>query len=431
VINRRRESFDPGRHAAGKIWWYGERGRLGNLVLAMNPDHAAGITTCESASAGISKFERRVTSITVSSASNEGQLAMTANRRSERLSAEVLSVLRESVQDRIFPGAVAALISSTDEIYIPFGRETYDPTARPISDESIFDVASLTKILATATAIMQLVERKQLALHDRAFNFVPQLRQVPKDKITIFQLLAHMAGFPGGEPLSRHLKSRDEILESICSINLLYLPGTGRIYDDLGYILLGVIVESLTGLTLDKYCQNEIFEPLAMSETMFVPPKALLRRVVPTEIDDDRGGLLRGIVHDERAYLMGGVAGHAGIFTTARDLGKFARSMMDHDQGLARTLSAASIRLMWSRHWQDSEGEYGLGWDRLRPSYMNGIDDDDAVGHTGFTGVSLVISPKRDLALILLSNRVHPVRCSTSLIGQARRRFVEAVMRYC
>ena len=159
---------------------------------------------------------------------------MKANTRSERLRADVLSVLRDSVQDRIFPGAVAALISSTDEIYIPFGCETYDPIARPISDESIFDVASLTKIVATATAIIQLVERKQLALHDRACNVVPQLRQAPKDQITIFQLLAHTAGFPGGEPLSRHYKSRDEILEAICSINLLYLPGTSRIYDDLG-----------------------------------------------------------------------------------------------------------------------------------------------------------------------------------------------------
>jgi CubicO group peptidase (beta-lactamase class C family) len=378
------------------------------------------------------EFERQVTSIRVSLAPSEGQLAMKANIRSESLRAGIRSVLSDSVQDRIFPGAVAAVISSADEIYIPFGRETYDPIAPPISDESIFDVASLTKILATTTAIVQLVERKQLALHDRAFNFVPQLRQAPKDEITIFQLLAHTAGFPGGEPLSRHLKSRDEIVESICSISLLYPPGTGRIYDDLGYILLGLIVESITGLSLDKYCQIEIFEPLGMSETIFVPPEALLGRVVPTEIDADRGGLLRGVVHDERAHLMGGVAGHAGIFTTARDLGKFSRSMMGHEKGaLAGTLSTASVRLMWCRQWQDSEGEYGLGWDRLRPSYMNGIDDSDAVGHTGFTGVSLVISPKRNLAMILLSNRVHPVRSSRSLIGQARRRFVEAVMRYC
>jgi CubicO group peptidase (beta-lactamase class C family) len=356
---------------------------------------------------------------------------MITNGRSERLSADVLSVLRDSVQANIFPGAVAALISSTDETYIPFGLETYDPIARPITDESIFDVASLTKIVATATAIMQLVERKQLSLHDLACNFLPQLRQTPKDRITIFQLLAHTAGFPGGEPLGRQYKSRDEILEAIFSIDLLYPPGTDRVYDDLGYILLGVIVESITGVTLDKYCESQIFGPLEMSETMFVPHKSLLGRIVPTEVDAARGGLLRGVVHDERAFAMGGVAGHAGIFTTARDLGRFARSMMGHDKSaLAGILSSASVQLMWSRQWQDSEGEYGLGWDRLRPGYMNGIDDCDAVGHTGFTGVSLVISPRRDLAMILLSNRVHPVRSDRSQIGLARRRLVEAVMRH-
>ena len=356
---------------------------------------------------------------------------MKADKRSERLSADVLSVLRDSVNDKIFPGAVAALISSTDERYIPFGFETYDPTARPVTEDSIFDVASLTKVVATATATMQLVERNQLSLNDQACNFLRPLRQAPKNRITISQLLAHTAGFPGGEPLSRQLKSRDEILEAIFSLNLLYPPGTNRIYDDLGYILLGLIVESITGVTFDKYCQNEIFRPLKMNETMFVPGKTFLGRIVPTEIDSGRGGLLRGIVHDERAYIMGGVAGHAGIFTTAPDLGRFSRLMMGHgESALARILSDASIKLMWSRQWQDSQGEYGLGWDRLRPSYMNGIDDCDAVGHTGFTGVSLVISRRRDLAIILLSNRVHPVRSARSQINLARRRLVEAVMRH-
>jgi CubicO group peptidase (beta-lactamase class C family) len=359
------------------------------------------------------------------------QLAMKTNRRSEKLSTDVLSVLRDSVEHNIFPGAVAALISSTEEIYLPFGFETYDPIARPVTDNSIFDVASLTKVVATATAIMQLVERRQLSLQDLACDFLPQLRQTPKDRITILQLLAHTAGFPGGEPLGRQHKSRAEVLDAIFSIDLAYPPGTDRVYDDLGYILLGVIVESITGVTLDKYCESEVFGPLKMSETMFVPHKTLLGRIVPTEVDADRGGLLRGVVHDERAYAMGGVAGHAGIFSTARDLGRFARSMMGHDKSaLAGILSSASVQLMWSRQWQDSEGEYGLGWDRLRPSYMNGIDDCDAVGHTGFTGVSLVISPRRDLAMILLSNRVHPVRSDRSLIGQARRGLVEAVVRH-
>ena len=355
---------------------------------------------------------------------------MNTSARSERLSADIVSVLRDSVRDRIFPGAVAALISSTDEAYVPFGFETYDPMARPITEESIFDVASLTKVVATATAVMQLVERKQLSLHDHAGDFLPLLRQAPKDRITISQLLAHTAGFPGGEPLRQHT-SRDDILSAIFSMDLLYPPGTDRVYDDLGYILLGLIVESITGVALDQYCENEIFAPLGMSETMFVPPTTLLGRIVPTEVDAARGGLLRGVVHDETACRMGGVAGHAGIFTTVRDLGSFARSMLGHDKGaLAGVLSSQSVRLMWSRQWQDAQGEYGLGWDRLRPGYMNGIDDGDAVGHTGFTGVSLVISPRRDLAMILLSNRVHPVRSDRSQINLARCRFVEAAMRH-
>jgi CubicO group peptidase (beta-lactamase class C family) len=209
-------------------------------------------------------------------------------------------------------------------------------------------------------------------------------------------------------------------------MDLLYTPGTDRVYDDLGYILLGVIVEAITGVALDTFCNNEIFAPLAMSETAFVPDQTLRERIVPTEIDAARGGLLRGVVHDERAYWMGGVAGHAGLFMTARDLGRFARAMMGHEHASTGVLSRASVRRMWSRHWQDDQGEYGLGWDRLRPGYMNGIDDAEAVGHTGFTGVSLVISQRRDLAMILLSNRVHPVRTERSQINLARCRLVEA-----
>jgi CubicO group peptidase (beta-lactamase class C family) len=342
--------------------------------------------------------------------------------------AEVRAVLRDSVDARIFPGAVAALISRTDEIYVPFGRETYDPGTRPITAESIFDIASLTKIVATSTAVMQLVERGQLSLDDRACEFLPDLRRAPKDRITISQLLAHTAGFPGGEPL-RPYASRDERLNAIFSMDLQYAPGTGRIYDDLGYILLGLIVEAVTGLAFDTYCESEIFARLDMRETMFVPPTRLLDRIVPTEIDPERGGLLRGVVHDGTAWKLGGVAGHAGLFSTARDLAKFCRAMMGHaEDALGGVLSSRSVERMWSPHWRDDEGEYGLGWDRLRPSYMNGIDDREAVGHTGFTGVSLVISPRRELAMILLSNRVHPVRSDRTQIGLARRRFVEAAV---
>jgi len=376
-------------------------------------------------------MDRRCANVVAGDATPQADRAMSAGRPLNRLTADVLAVLRDSVRDRIFPGAVAALISRTDEIYIPFGYETYEPGARPIPGDSIFDIASLTKIVATATAIMQLVERKQLALDDHACEFLPDLRHTPKDRITIAQLLAHTAGFPGGEPL-RHYDTRDERVNAIFSMDLAYAPGTDRVYDDLGYILLGFIVEAVTGVAFDTYCENEILRPLGMRETMFVPPAALLPRIVPTEIDPDRGGLLRGVVHDGTASKLGGVAGHAGLFSTARDLGRFCRAMMRHAEGaLGGVLSSQSVQRMWSPQWQDHEGEYALGWDRLRPSYMNGLDDRDAVGHTGFTGVSLVISPRHDVALILLSNRVHPVRSDRTQIGLARRRFVEAALRHC
>jgi CubicO group peptidase (beta-lactamase class C family) len=278
---------------------------------------------------------------------------------------------------------------------------------------------------------MQLVERGKLSLDDRACGFLPQLKRDLKDRITIAQLLAHTAGFPGGEPL-RHCRSRDEILGTIATIEPLYPPGSNRIYDDLGYILLGLIVEDVTGVALDAYCRQQIFAPLGMSATMFVPDRELVSRIVPTEVDVERGGLLRATVHDHAAYVLGGVAGHAGLFSTAQDLGRFARAMISYDMGaaVAGILSRASVKRLWSRQWRDEEGEYGLGWDRLRPSYMNGLDDPEAVGHTGFTGVSLVISPRRDLAMILLSNRVHPVRSDRSRIGEVRRRFVETVLRF-
>jgi CubicO group peptidase (beta-lactamase class C family) len=299
-----------------------------------------------------------------------------------------------------------------------------------VANEAMFDVASLTKVIATTTAIMQLIDKGMIGLEESAWKFIPQLSTGPKRQITIANLLAHTAGFPGAVPLYRECRSRSELLEAIFSIDLLYSPGTVRVYDDFGYVILGLIVERITGSSLSGYCANNIFQPLNMRDTMFLPPERLRERIMPTEIDEERGGLVRGVVHDEHAHLLGGVSGHAGMFSTAHDLGQFAKVVMGHDRSdSGKILSDESVRLMWSRQWQDREGEYGLGWDRIRTSYMNGIDDPDAVGHTGFTGVSLVISPQRDFALILLSNRVHPVRSDRAQIDLARRRLVEAVLR--
>lgn len=350
---------------------------------------------------------------------------------SDDLRADIVELLSASVRQRVFPGAVAALVSDTDELYVAAGRETYDASAIAVTKDSLFDVASLTKVIATATAVMQLVEQNRISLQDPASRYLPRLTG-SKKHISISQLLSHTAGFSGITPLYRTCKSRDELLEAIFSIDLLYSPGSDRVYDDLGYILLGLIVESVTGVTLDAWCSNAIFGPLNMRHTMYVPRNRFSGQIVPTEIDPERGGLLRGVVHDENAFVLGGIAGQAGLFSSAPDLSRFVRMFLGHDEtSFSGVLSDSSIRLMCARQWQDGEGEYGLCWDRTRPVYMDGIDDPDAIGHTGFTGVSMTISPRRGLALILLSNRVHPVRSDRARIDSVRRSFVEAVVRHC
>jgi CubicO group peptidase (beta-lactamase class C family) len=342
----------------------------------------------------------------------------------------ITTVLEEAVAGRVFPGAVAAVVQNgRDDVIVACGRETYDPTARPVTVDAIFDVASLTKAVATTTAVMQLVETAELRLADRACMFIPQLDRPAARDITISQLLTHTAGFPGGEVSHRHCRNRTEMLEAVFSSDLVDLPGSRRVYDDLSFIILGCIIEKVTGASLDAYCDARIFRPLAMSDTMFAPPPPMRDRIIPTEIDRDRGGLLRGIVHDENAYRLDGVAGHAGMFSTIRDLSRFSRMILGpRSENASGVLSERSISSMSAPHWRDADGEYGLGWDRRQSRYMNGLADADAIGHTGFTGTSMVISAATGSAMILLSNRVHPVRTDRVAIDRVRRRFIETAV---
>ena len=355
---------------------------------------------------------------------------VTLDEDSDRLRSRVLAALEEAVCDRVFPGAVAAIVrKGRDDVIVACGRETYDASARRVTGDAIFDVASLTKVVATTTAIMQLAEAGELRFGENAWRFIPQLQRSQAREITIFHLLTHTAGFPGGEILHRHCRTRSEVLDAVFASRLVYPPGFRRIYDDLSFIILGCIVEKISGLSLNDYCETRIFRPLKMSDTMFAPPAPMRHRIIPTEIDNDRGGLLRGTVHDDNAYRLDGVAGHAGMFSTAGDLCTFVRMISSPRRASASgVLPERSIALMRAPQWRDADGEYGFGWDRRQRRYMNGIDDPDAIGHTGFTGTSMVISPASESAMILLSNRVHPVRTDRAAIDRVRCRFVEAVI---
>jgi CubicO group peptidase (beta-lactamase class C family) len=324
-------------------------------------------------------------------------VAQEFNISSDSLKQDTASLLEKAIRERVFPCAVVGIVFGETQFFFAAGKETYDDIAAPVHTNAIFDIASLTKVMATSTAVMQLVESAEISLEDYAFIFLPRLVGARRE-ITIKQLLAHTAGFPGPVPFYQFCHNREELLDAVYSTELAYAPGTNRIYDDISFILLGLIVEAVTDAGFDQYCAEHIFRPLHMFDTMFNPSEHYDRQIIPTEIDPMRGGLLRGMVHDENACLMRGVD--------------------------------ASIHRMQFQQWQDSDGEYGLGWDKLRRRYMNGIDDENVIGHTGFTGTSLIVSPKRDLAVILLSNRIYPKRSDVSPIMAVRRELVELIIHH-
>jgi CubicO group peptidase (beta-lactamase class C family) len=350
------------------------------------------------------------------------------------LAESISAQLRGAVEARVFPGAVAAIAFGERRYLIAAGRETYDHDAPEVSRHALFDVASLTKVVATTTAIMQLIESQALSLDDRAVRYLPRLDHSGKREITIRQLMTHTAGYPGPYEFFRFCHTPEQLIDAIYAVDLVDTPGARRLYDDISFMLLAFIVEEIVGTRFDRHCGKTIFEPLNMSSTTYCPSVGD-RQVIPTEIDPQRGGLLRGVVHDENCSVLGGVAGHAGLFSTGEDLLRFAAAIVGslgpvaHDSA-ARVLSAQSVARMCQREWRDHEGEYGLGWDRGRPHYMGSPGDEEVIGHTGFTGTSMVIMPRRALVIILLSNRIHPQRSDPAAIHAVRRELVQTALRW-
>jgi CubicO group peptidase (beta-lactamase class C family) len=340
---------------------------------------------------------------------------------------DLTAILQRAIGGRVFPGAVVAVVLGQTEICVAVGRETYDALSPVVQTTALFDVASLTKIVATATAVLQLVEAGRLSLADRAALFLPRLSRGRSGDITIRQLLTHTAGFPGPYEFFRFCKTREALIDAIYGVPLASDPGSARLYDDIGFVLLALIVEKIAECPFEEYCARYIFGPLQMQDTMF-RPQAFRGQIIPTEVDVDRGGLLRGVVHDENAYVLGGIAGHAGLFSTAADLTRFAR-MMAGLGASASVLTAASIVRVRECEWREGADVYGLGWDKIRP-YMGALADADTIGHTGFTGTSMVVSPSGALAVTLLSNRIYPKRSDPTAVNAVRAQVADAVARH-
>lgn len=356
------------------------------------------------------------------------------------LTAEDLAPAREQLQRfveaRGFPGAVYAVGHHNVLVDVgAVGRMSYDTEAPAMPPDAVFDLASMTKVVATTTVAMKAVESGRLRLDYPVQAYAPEFSGAGKETVTVRDLLLHTSGLPAYvrffldyDAAQSGAETRADILRRIVATDLESPVGERYTYSDLGIILLGEILDRALGETYESFALREIFAPMGMTHTRWNPPAAWLGRIPPTELDAWRGRMVHGEVHDENAAAMGGVSSHAGLFSTAGDLAIFAQMMLnlgtyDHH----RLLSRATID-RWTRRQNEPEGSSrAVGWDTAHPSQSWTMFSERAYGHTGFTGTSIWIDPQRQLFVILLTNRVHPTRDNTQ-IRDARIAFHAAVI---
>lgn len=344
------------------------------------------------------------------------------------VSDSVQAVITRAVRDSAFPGAYA-IVGTSKAILAEYGAgqlDAADPT-RP-TNRTVWDVASMSKLMATTSAMVQLVGSGRVVVDSPVVYYLPSWKATGAERITVRQLLSHNSGLPAGRPLYKEADTDTAARMIVYGTSPVATPGTKYVYSDLGFILLGRLVQQVTGQQIDQYVQKNVFGPLGMTDTRYLPPADWIPRIAPTEIDPWRGRHIRGEVHDENASRLGGVAGHAGLFSSARDVARFAQTYL---QGGAidgtRVFRIATLNQFITV--QDTTiSRRALGWET--PTGANSAGkrlSQTAFGHTGFTGTSIWMDPSRDLFVILLSNRVNPTRQNTK-IGGVRSALADAVV---
>jgi uncharacterized protein YbbC (DUF1343 family)/CubicO group peptidase (beta-lactamase class C family) len=322
--------------------------------------------------------------------------------------------MEKAVRDGLIPGAVLVIGHNGQVVYQrAYGERALIPHREPMTLDTIFDAASLTKVMATTPSIMRLFEQGQIRLNDPVTKYLPEFQGGHSD-ITIRNLMTHFSGLRPDLDLKPAWTGYDTGIQRALIDKPTGPPGVRFVYSDINFILLGEIVHRLTGKMLNDYARENFYEPLGMRETMFLPPVSLRSRIAPTEINPVTSQPLRGEVHDDTARYMGGVAGHAGVFTTAADLAKFAQMMLDQGQGNGvRLFSEATVKKFTSpQSPADQPILRGLGWD-IDSTYSSNRGElfpIGSYGHTGFTGTSIWIDPFGRSYLIILTNVVHPHR---------------------
>lgn len=340
-------------------------------------------------------------------------------------------IITDAIARRAFPGAVVeAGGAGAFRWREAFGRLIYDPHASKTRAETVFDLASLTKVMATTTLAMQLAERQRLRLDDPVGRWIPEWNGRDRVAVTVEDLLAHASGLPAWLPLFRDYQGRGAFVKAIAATPLDYASGTASVYSDLGFILLGFILEEAAGEPLDHQF-DALRSRLGLGDVTFQPPDAWRSRTAPTEVDQWRGRLLTGEVHDENAAALGGVAGHAGLFGVVSAVGRFAQWVLRAragDREACERLARQDTVVRFTTRGDVPGSSRALGWDTMLPTSSCGTRmSPHAFGHTGFTGTSLWIDPARDLYVVLLTNRVYPSR-QNELIKEVRLAFHDAVI---
>jgi len=353
------------------------------------------------------------------------------------LQADVQRVLDKGRADKAYPGAFA-VVGNHAGVLAEYGAGTLDWAPSPAPDEhTMWDLASLTKVIGLTTAVMQLVEQHRIDLDAPLQRYLPAWVGPNKEKVTVRHLITHTSGLPAFKAYDEITHDPDSLAKLMFATPLETAPGTKMVYSDIGAYMLGRLVEQLTGQSLDMYLHDHVFEPLGMHETTYRPPIALWPRIAPTELDTvQRRRLVRGMVHDERAYYLGGVSAHAGLFSSGHDLARFARMYLNGGTlDGARVVDPSTIA-RFTAYADSAFSNRALGWQKPEYPGMRYTTaapwaghsmSSQSFGHTGFTGTSIGIDPTRDLFVILLSNRVDPTR-NNNKISEVRRQLTDAVV---
>jgi CubicO group peptidase (beta-lactamase class C family) len=349
----------------------------------------------------------------------------------DKIFSSAFSILQAAISTRAFPAASVAVTHQGTLVALKaFGHFTHQPDSPLATTATLFDLASLTKVVATTTMSMLLYERGLLDLDAPVSAIIPEFtsdaaKDPRRHEVTIRMLLAHSSGLPAYEKLFLKARTRAELLQTAFTTPLATNPATRAEYSDIGFIILGIALERLADESLDRFCQREVFAPLAMTTTTFNPPAEIRAKIPPTADDQTfRLRIIQGEVQDENGFVLGGVAAHAGLFSTAHDLAKFAHAMLNAGRPILRP---ETVALFTRRESAPPATSRALGWDTpSTPSQSGKYLSPHSFGHLGYTGTSLWIDPARQLSITLLTNRTWP-DCSNPAIKQVRPKFHDAV----